>query len=107
MLTFYDGSQKEPFSKLLLKQIAEWIRVHRDHMKWVQRNYQQSERLRRRRELRVLEAELRLMRGLASQINFLQNQKKRRRSSMIEQPPRKRQVEGLNPSDGSNFQEEI
>lgn len=102
MLTFYDGSAKEPFSKLLLKQIAEWIRVHRDHMKWVQRNYQQYERLRKRRELRVLEAELRLMRGLASQINYLQNQRKRRRSSTKEQSPRKRQVEGLNPSAGSN-----
>lgn len=93
---------EEPIDKILLKQLVESIRWQKVCLKMAQRLYPQSGYYQKRRELRVLEAQLRMLRVFVWQIQTLQRKRKGRRSSMVEQSPRKRQVEGSSPSAGSN-----
>jgi hypothetical protein len=96
-------SEKGPIDKLLLKQLGESIRLKKNYLKHLNRVYHQNAAsLKKSRETRVVEAELRMLRSFVFQIHILQMESKSRRSSMVEQSPRKRQVEGSSPSDGSN-----
>ena len=86
--------ERGPIDKLLLKQLAESIRLHKRYLTRLQRFYSkcpdQRKDIQNKREFRVLEAELRMLRSFAVQIEWLQMEEKSRRSSTVEQPLRKR-----------------
>ena len=103
MRIIINRSQRGPIDKLLLKQLGEDIRSHKDYLKRLEKRYPESEYYQKRREMRVLHAELRMLKRFVFQIEILQMERKSRYSSMVEQSPRKRQGGGSSPSTGSKL----
>lgn len=77
MLVVYDAKFNGQIDRTLLRYWQEWMRAKKAHRAHVQRIYTRSTYCQKRREMRVLDAEIRVLRLCIHQVHLLRGMKKR------------------------------